>query len=60
LVIETGDNGRGMGEDVDMKTSETFGIELIRMLTEQLDGDVVLTKRNGTHFVFSFPIEQPE
>ncbi len=52
--LEVGDNGVGIPKEVDFKTTESLGILLIRMLTEQLNGDVTVNTQNGTHYKIVF------
>ena len=53
VELQIGDNGVGIPEIVDVKTAETLGLSLVRMLTEQIQGTLstrrgVRTRRPGT------------
>jgi len=50
------DNGPGLPESVDFETSPGFGLQLIRMLTKQLDGTVRIDREAGGDFFFEFPL----
>lgn len=56
--LEISDNGVGV-EDLDQfKQTSSFGMEIIRNLTDQLDGNLEIfsSKDEGTRFLFRFPI----
>lgn len=48
------DNGKGLPVDFDWQKSETLGMQLISMLTEQLDGEVNLKTEIGLTYELSF------
>jgi two-component sensor histidine kinase len=48
------DNGIGLPESVNVKTSDTLGLQLINSLVEQLDGELAINVDKGTSFVISF------
>jgi PAS domain S-box-containing protein len=52
LVIE--DNGNGIPESVDIANSDGFGLQLVGMLTAQLDGTLRIERRKGARFVLEF------
>jgi PAS domain S-box-containing protein len=54
LVIE--DNGIGLPESIDLKTSGGFGLKLIGMLTSQLYGTIRIEREKGTRFILEFEI----
>lgn len=54
------DTGPGLPEDLDWKNTETLGLQLVSMLTGQLDGTADLDRQNGTSFHISFPFEDKE
>ncbi len=49
------DNGVGMSADVDFTKTESLGLYLIKILTEQIDGMIVVKRQNGTSFKIVFP-----
>jgi PAS domain S-box-containing protein len=49
------DNGVGFPEDVDFETSDSLGLTLVRMLADQVQGDVVLQEEgHGAEFIMTF------
>jgi two-component system CheB/CheR fusion protein len=59
LVLEVGDNGVGLPPDLDFHRSTSMGLELVNLLTEQLEGTLALDRTHGTRFTVSFP-SKPE
>jgi two-component sensor histidine kinase len=49
------DNGRGLPQDFDIKTSESFGLRIIKLLAEQLNGSFELNNIDGVVLNISFP-----
>lgn len=58
--LEVGDNGSGIPADVHFKTTESLGMMLIRMLVEQLNGEVTILSEKGTHYKITFREEVKE
>lgn len=54
VTIVVQDNGVGVPESIDFGTSTGFGISLVKMLTEQIGGTVVIERGAGTRFVLRF------
>lgn len=50
-----GDNGVGLPDDFDWETSPKLGIQLIQILSEQLNGKIEVTKEGGTVYKIVFP-----
>jgi len=57
-LLSVSDNGTGMPENFNIEKSESLGLQLIQILTNQLDGTLTITGRNGTQFDIRFPITQ--
>jgi len=56
ITLHIGDNGVGMPDEVDFGRTESLGLRLVHLLTtKQLDGTIVLGRRNGTAFDIRFP-----
>ena len=53
LVIE--DNGIGFPQKINFRTTETLGMQLVVILTEQLSGKIEMKINNGTIFTISIP-----
>ena len=49
-ILIVSDNGVGIREGLDVENAESWGLELVHLLAEQLDGKVELDKRRGTTF----------
>lgn len=54
--IEIGDNGIGIPAHVDIKQTQTLGLQLVDTLIEQIDGSLKLERNNGTKFIIKFKI----
>lgn len=54
LVFE--DNGNGIPESIDIENSTGFGLQLVSILTKQLDGNIRLERQEGTKFILEFEI----
>ena len=52
LVIS--DNGIGFPEDLDYKSAESLGLQLVNNITDQLDGEIELDRSSGTKFTIKF------
>lgn len=49
------DNGKGLPENFDLKTSDTFGLRIMKLLTEQLNGEFRLSNNDGVNLIINFP-----
>jgi PAS domain S-box-containing protein len=56
VSIEVGDNGVGIPETVDVKNTQTLGLQLVDTLVEQINGTIKLTRNKGTIFSIEFNI----
>lgn len=56
VMLEVSDNGVGMPETIDLRTSSTLGLELVTALIEQLNATVELGRTEGTRFTIKIPI----
>jgi two-component sensor histidine kinase len=48
------DNGIGLPEAISLDNSTGFGMKLVRMLVEQIDGSVTIDREHGTRFSIRF------
>jgi len=55
-LIMIADNGIGIPEDIDFKTSKGFGMQLVSMLAAQLRGDIRIERGDGTKYVLEFEV----
>ena len=56
VVITIGDDGTGIPESVDLQNSTGFGLNLVRMITEQIGGIIRIERVKGTKFIIEFDI----
>jgi PAS domain S-box-containing protein len=54
VKIEVGDNGIGMPENLDIKNTQTLGLQLVDTLVEQINGTLILNRNKGTFFSIEF------
>jgi two-component sensor histidine kinase len=54
LTVE--DNGVGLPDGFDLQQTDSLGLQLVVMLTKQLDGTIELKRDRGTRFDITFPI----
>lgn len=57
VAMTVADNGRGLPPDVDLFKSESFGFKIVRLLIEQVDGQIKVQNANGTVFEITLPYE---
>ena len=53
-TLTISDNGKGFEKEKFMGNSQTLGFELIKILTEQINGRIELLPGNGTSFILHF------
>lgn len=56
VKIEVGDNGIGIPETLDIKNTQTLGLQLVDTLVEQINGTITLIRKKGTIFSIEFNI----
>lgn len=54
FALFVGDNGKGLKDDFDRERDSHLGMQLISMLTEQLDGQLELENFNGVCYTIRF------
>lgn len=54
LTLSVRDDGIGLPDGLDYKNTESLGLQLVVALTDQLDGEIVLDRKNGTSFTITF------
>ena len=55
VELKVADNGVGIPDEIDFKTTESLGLQLVTILAEeQLEGSIQLMREEGTTFVIQF------
>ena len=54
VTLEVSDDDAGFPEDIDWESSPSLGLQLVRSLTEQIDGKVEMISDGGTTFRIIF------
>jgi len=54
LVVQ--DNGVGLSPDINVHNSDSLGLKLVNLLTKQIDGNLNVSRKNGTRFTIIFPV----
>jgi len=57
IHLKVEDNGIGTN-NIDLEKSDSFGLQLVKSLTEQLDGTIELKTTSGTHWHLTTSLEQ--
>ncbi len=52
------DNGIGVPKNFDLAKPTGMGLQLVNLLTQQIDGQLLFDGENGTKFTLIFPLEQ--
>lgn len=55
IALIVGDNGIGTPEEFSFNNQESLGLRLVKILTNQLKGDIKLEKGSGVEFKIVFP-----
>ena len=55
-TLTVADNGVGLPADLDWEKSETLGLRLVKMLSQQINGSIELDRSVGTAFRLQFPV----
>ncbi|RAJ17774.1 histidine kinase dimerization/phosphoacceptor domain -containing protein [Olleya aquimaris] len=55
ISLSLSDNGKGLSEDFSIANASTFGIRIMKLLTDQLNGSFNLTNDNGVKLHVEFP-----
>lgn len=60
FALEVGDNGSGLPKDIDFSKTDSLGMTLIRMLSEQINGEITIRNQLGTKYRIVFREEVKE
>lgn len=55
IVLEVGDNGVGLPENIDLHSNTSLGMKIISSLVNQLDAELKIDRTNGTKFSIILP-----
>ena len=53
-VLNIDDNGVGFPDNIDYKNTESFGLQLVTSLVDQIDGKIELNNVDGSNFKIIF------
>jgi len=56
VKIEIRDDGIGLSKDIVFEEAQSMGLRIVRILTEQLGGDLEINNENGTQFTLKFSL----
>jgi PAS domain S-box-containing protein len=57
FILTVSDDGIGIPEILELKNSDSLGIQLVTILVDQLKGELELTRNNGTEFTMRFTVK---
>jgi PAS domain S-box-containing protein len=57
-LLRIKDNGVGMPADFDLHKSKSLGLKIVKILTNQLDGELQINSNGGAEFLITFPIQE--
>ncbi len=55
--LTVSDNGVGLPEGIDFKRDKSFGLFLVSLFVDQLEGEITIHRDNGTMFEINFPLK---
>jgi len=58
VLLTISDNGKGLPEDFDIKTSSSLGMEMMKALSKQLGGTFEIKSKSGTTITIEFQLEK--
>ncbi len=58
-TLRVADNGIGFPPGLDFRNTSSLGLQLVNMLTGQLEGTVEMNQHDGTEFVIVFKSRPP-
>ena len=53
-LLSIADNGKGLPDGKDFETADTLGIQLVNVLSDQIDGKVTVENSNGLKVIIKF------
>jgi two-component sensor histidine kinase len=58
VLLTLADNGKGLAADFDIENTATLGMEMIKALCKQLNGNFQVTSKNGVLMSITFKLEK--
>jgi len=58
VALSISDDGVGISGDLDIAQTETLGLQLVSLLTDQLRGTLTIHRSDPTRFVVEFPVDR--
>ncbi len=55
--LQVSDNGKGLPKNFNKDKDSNLGMQLVHMLSEQIDGRVEINQNNGTEYKITFPLK---
>jgi two-component sensor histidine kinase/ligand-binding sensor domain-containing protein len=59
-LLEVSDNGKGIPSTINFEKAESLGMQLILMLSEQINGEVTMKREKGTKYKIEFEEEEKD
>ncbi|MGD2092420.1 MAG: histidine kinase dimerization/phosphoacceptor domain -containing protein [Candidatus Aminicenantes bacterium] len=59
VTLEISDNGIGFPADIDFREAQSLGLQLVRLLTQQVKGTTEIKRSKGTTVTITFPHQEP-
>ncbi|HEY9829798.1 MAG TPA: sensor histidine kinase, partial [Stenomitos sp.] len=56
FILIVKDNGVGFPKDFNFQQQATLGLKLVKVLTQQIEGNIELNQEQGIEFKISFPM----
>lgn len=54
FTLNVRDDGKGIPDEIDIRKTKSLGLRLVRMLSQQLEGEFEFSNNNGTSFELKF------
>ena len=58
LQLKISDNGKGISPDININHSNSLGLQLIKLFSEQLEGELSFINNNGLEVILNFKITE--
>ena len=56
MALSVTDDGVGIPDDLDLTKTETFGLQLVALLVDQVGAQMTIQRANPTRFVWRLPL----